>query len=755
MKIAFVEIQNFRKLKSCHIALSDRETIFVGANNSGKTSAMDALILFLKQSRRKELSTTDLTLSNWRIINKIGTDWIQCKDPEQLNLNIEQWLPVLPCVDIWLDVDNSEIHYVSHLIPTLSWSGGRLGVRLSFEPKDIENLYKEFIEEFNSASEVCVKNKSRSTTLALWPQSMQDFLERRLHSHFTTKAYLLDPSKLSAPVDGVAQLQPLPKESFPLDEEPFRGLFKIDVINAQRGFSDVTTSDSPGLGNISSRLTSQFRDYFNKHLNPSDQPTEDDLEALTAIENAKNEFDKRLKTSFSSAISELENLGYPGFSDPQITLTSKINPVDGLDHDSAIRFNVAEISDNNNQSPLSLPEKYNGLGYQNLISMVFKLIRFRDEWMRKGKANKALANDDYIIEPLHIVLIEEPEAYLHAQVQQVFIKRAYKVLRNHENLKDSKKHSTQVIVSTHSSHIAHEIDFGCLRYFCKKPATNRNDVPCAKVVNLSKTFGREDETSKFATRYLKTTHCDLFFADAAILVEGPAERMLVPHFIRHHFSELDFRYITILEIGGSHAHRLKPLIEDLGLVTLVVTDIDSIGETSTNKTRPERNKSYRTGNDTLKSWLPKLENVDELLDLENCKKTSTNTLVTVAYQYPFKVSFSDKTKDEEAIPYTFEDALVLSNIELFKGLCNATGLTKKMSQALSKPTLTEAVQEMFDALNRGKKAEMALELLYLEDPSSLQPPQYIAEGLEWVQDKLKYKDKDYMHLVDNINGNEQ
>jgi predicted ATP-dependent endonuclease of OLD family len=48
MNIAFVEIKNFRKLKSCRIDLSPKSTIFVGANNSGKTSAMDALKKFLK-----------------------------------------------------------------------------------------------------------------------------------------------------------------------------------------------------------------------------------------------------------------------------------------------------------------------------------------------------------------------------------------------------------------------------------------------------------------------------------------------------------------------------------------------------------------------------------------------------------------------------------------------------------------------------------------------------------------------------------
>jgi len=72
MRIEFVEIQNFRKLCSCRVEFAEETTVFVGANNSGKTSAMDALILFL--SEKKRFTTTDFTLSNWIEINKIDKD---------------------------------------------------------------------------------------------------------------------------------------------------------------------------------------------------------------------------------------------------------------------------------------------------------------------------------------------------------------------------------------------------------------------------------------------------------------------------------------------------------------------------------------------------------------------------------------------------------------------------------------------------------------------------------------------------------
>jgi len=436
-------------------------------------------------------------------------------------------------------------------------------------------------------------------------------------------------------------------------------------------------------------------------------------------------------------------LNYPGFSDPKISLTSKLSPTDSLDHSAAVQFDLP------GSASLSLPEQYNGLGYQNLISMVFNLIRFRDEWMRVGKAAKKSSGDELIIEPLHIVLIEEPEAHLHAQVQQVFIKKAYQVLRHHERLEDGRL-NTQMLVSTHSSHIAHELDFTCLRYFRREPAKHEGDIPSASVVNLSKTFGDDTATSKFATRYIKSTHCDLFFADAAILVEGSAERMLFPHFIRHRFPKLDQSYISLLEIGGSHAHRLRPLLETLGLLSLVVTDLDSIGETGTAKALPERGKKCRTGNTTLKEWLPgprepeTPRSLDELLDCPDDDKQSENKQVRVAYQCPITLTYNEVSDEEEAIPYTFEDSLALTNLEVFRGLEDPEGLLKKLTAALCTDTLDDASKEMFESLGTGSKAEMALELLYLAEPSDLEPPAYVADGLKWLEGKLAGKKREFL-----------
>ena len=83
MRIVSVYIQNFRKLYRCRIDFSKETTLFVGANNSGKTSAMDAMGKFLKEH---SFVFNDFTLSNHTLINQIGNEWQKedCEKPDSL-----------------------------------------------------------------------------------------------------------------------------------------------------------------------------------------------------------------------------------------------------------------------------------------------------------------------------------------------------------------------------------------------------------------------------------------------------------------------------------------------------------------------------------------------------------------------------------------------------------------------------------------------------------------------------------------------
>lgn len=751
MHIEFVEVQNFRKLKSIHIDFAPETTLFVGANNSGKTSAMSALRYFLVD--KGDFQANDFTLSNWILINKIGKKWEAEENiPNSPGPTMSDWETVLPSLDLWLKVEDEEIHRVSHVLPTLDWAGGLLGVRLRFEPKGIENLHKEYLSAIRKVKETMKTaprgGDSRLSAPVLWPQDMHEFLERKLGTYFGVCAYSLDPTKRQPPENGIARPQPLPSGTEPIDGDPLKGLVLIRRIDAQRDFGDVNTGrdrlDSD-RGGEKYRLTRQLRSYYDKHLDPGKSPEPLDLEALRAIRTAEELFDVKLRSGFSSALGEVQGFGYPGSTDPKLTIATKIRLTDGLDHAAAVQYEVLPADQTAGSQPLRLPEDYNGLGYQNLISMVFRLISFRDEWMQVGKARKtdsAETGEALSPEPLHLILIEEPEAHLHAQVQQVFINKAYKLLRSHKNLGNNPRLSTQLVVSTHSSHVAYECEFEHLRYFRRRPPLIPGEVPISTVANLSKVFG--DTTHRFETRYLKATHCDLFFADAAILVEGPAERILVPQFLLSEFSELSKSYITLLEIGGSHAHRLRPLIEHLGLTTLVITDLDAAQSPAGASVSPARGKGQVTRNATLKGWIPKISSLDELLDAKEPQKVIDGPnffSVRVAYQFPLPIKLNEQAREIEALPNTFEDALVYDNSKVFRGL-TGDGAIGKFKGALEKCKTTEDLgQSMFGILSKLDKAEFALDLLDLEDPWPIVPPTYIREGLSWLQEQLRRKEE--------------
>jgi predicted ATP-dependent endonuclease of OLD family len=711
MHISEIKIRNFRKLKEVSIDLDDK-TVFIGANNSGKTSAMVAIRYFLG---RQSFNIYDFTMSNNVKINEIGQKLEQPDESELRDLSL--WKGILPTLDLWFDVGDDDIHFVSHILPTLDWAGGNLGIRLQYEPKDVTVFYNEYKEVRANIEKLKIKARADGATCdaKLFPKDMFDFLKRDLQKYFTVRFYILDPSKKAEEQEALGM---------PIEGNPLAGLIQIDEINAQRGLNDevadVSTKDQR-------RLSQQLTDYYNQHLDPSKEPTEKDIEALDAIHKAQDAFTVTVRHGFKQALNEIGNLGYPGFSNPNITINPQIKPTDGLEHSSALQYELDGCKD------FFLPETYNGLGYQNLIFMAFKLIRFRDFWLKIGKQEITQQTDTNIqYPPIHLVLVEEPEAHLHPQAQQVFVKQAYKILTNRKEIEIGKL-KTQLVITTHSSHITHECEFSNLRYFKRTKPTD-GEVQSSTVVNLSNVFGDDVDTEKFVSRYIKLTHCDLFFADAAILIEGDAERILLPHFLRR-YDCLNQSYISLLNIGGSHAHRLKPFMETLKIPTLIITDLDAMKEIEEDKKKKwvsapvVRGITQKTNNDTLKSWLSQKESIDDLLKLsEDNKKQDVPFLLRVAFQKPITIAGS------EILPYTFEDSLIFENKAIFDNVTDAKGMIKKVKG------ITDA-QSAFKIIRDSgfKKAEFALDLLYMSNFDDIQIPAYISEGLQWLEGILKPK----------------
>jgi len=749
MQILQVEIGNFRKHVATRVDFGLEKTVFVGANNSGKTSAMNALRRFLVDPR--SFTINDFSLAHWLMMNAEGDEWesaVKADEP----LPTPNLLSFLPQLDVWLLVGKGEMHYVQKLLPTLDWDAGPLGVRLRYEPDDWINFQQEYIGARTKAADVtaaaikAAEGKGDPPQLELWPLNLVDFLERRVRSFFKVKAYLLDPAKMADPKDGSAVMQDLPEGLEPVEGNPLEGLIQIDEISAQRGFGSpantrVQREDAVSETKTGRRLSTQLRSYYDNHLDWQDTPELSDIKAMEALDKARKAFDERLSESFDKALKELEKLGYPGLSDPKLKIATKLRLQDGLSHDSAVQYEIPAAAGGLMHR---LPEDSNGLGYQNLVSMVFGLMSCRDAWMRVGKA-RASGNEIKPPPPLHLMLVEEPEAFLHAQVQQVFIKHAYDVLRNDPALGISTKFCTQLVVSTHSSHVAHACDFAALRYFRRLPSTEKRKTPTACVVNLSSVFGKPDRTEKFVARYLRATHCDLFFADAAIFIEGSAERILVPHFVEQidQFEYLRSCYITWLEVGGSHAHRFKSLVETLGLTTLIITDLDAKNPITAKVEKPLLGKGFEARNETLRSWVPKQTSIDTLLTLEEKDKAlvyANGYSVRAAYQTGADVIIG--TERVKIHANTFEDALLYRNFDFFKGR-KATGLAGKFQQIADEvKDVNDLASRVEEAVGSGDKADFALEMLFSEDIEKLNAPAYIENGLLWLKEQLKRKEAD-------------
>lgn len=721
MKIESVQIRNFRKLKNCHIDLGDKETVFVGANNSGKTSAISAIVWFLKNTEKFTLK--EFTVSNWTLINKLGDQWINKETIEEIGPNPHQWDKIVPAMDVWISVEEGEQYKVNHLIPSLStWDGKIVGVRCQYEPKDVVALCSAYKQAHANASSLMnTEAWENASSPALFPRNLCDFLSKgaNLKKYFDVNYYIIDPLLVLQDEDETPDNK--------LNKNPFEELIRVDTIFAYRDFSDPQGQSDSEIDTLSK----QFQKYYTNSNSEDEELTTDDVELLCGIANANETYDKKLTKAFQIPVEELQNINYPGFQNPNIKIKSKIQIEDAIKHESAVQFAIQ------GRDELALPEKYNGLGYRNLISIYLRLMDFREQWLKP-------LNNDASIPPIHLVFVEEPEAHLHAQAQQVFVRKAYDALCNNQLIKKHAWLNTQLVLSTHSSHVVNELNLNCMRYF-KRIIDSCSTIPVSKVINLSNTFGREDETKRFVTRYIRLTHCDIFFADAAILVEGASEKILVPKFIQE--MDLDAYYISIIEVNGSHANSFRNLIEKLGIPTLIVTDIDAyedeIGDDKIKRKKsvvPKLRKGYKTRNPSIKAWIVEKDTIDELLALDDEHKIKGN--VRIAYQTPVEVKWIAGAKRKSRIyPCTFEDALIMENLKLFhneelKQMGTITTIVNLIKNSRSVARLQRKIFDTLRPKRNFRKADFANQLLYAEDFDELKAPAYIQEGLEWLKEYL-------------------
>lgn len=757
--LRYVELCKFRRLGKVQLDLDPQTTILVGANNSGKTAILTALRHFLAES--SPFGAFDISLSEWPVLRALGVKWESLtedpataapKEGDNWEDELATLLAAMPTLDLWFDAEAGLFHYVQPFLSKLVWKGGAVGVRLRLEPASDVASIKELAWAYNLARQPV---KGISSESLAWPIDLLDYWLREPRKLGQVKPYSLDAA--NNPIHGIKtyKTQFLAAGAQPADRKHLAKLIRVDFVAAQRGLgSEEADSKSTSSSHPVGLFSNQLLKFARQHLNVAVTGHGQRADLIQAVANAQKDLDLKIHEALAPSVAEVKMLGYPGLHDPQeIRFRTRIHTADLLDHSTAVQYSMRGGTGED-----MLPEFSIGLGYQNLQSLSYQLVSFKTARMNPEKGSPP---------PVHLVMIEEPEAHLHVQVQRIFPDKAHKLISPTDS--DASALQSQLLISTHSSHLAHAEDFDRLRYVRRIPASTSYPTPSTEVVDLGEVFGDDEETRQFAERYFRVQHTDLLFANAALFVEGVAERMLVPLFMELKYEKLNSRYVSFLDIGGSHAHRLRPLVEKLRIPTVVITDLDPTEKKAGPKgkmrwmaTANTGQVGLRCGNATLREWHPKLQNVDDF-------KAPTSAQLIWTGAPDCKVRFAWQLPVSEAgnqWPTTFEDSLILTNIDWFKGLnklaeeaeaAKAGGQQKAEDEDKEKkvrpPTgaLAEAAEVvagaathvdllqalhglMRDSFSKGDFAASIFERVAAGEGVTC--PKYIADALTWLQAEL-------------------
>ena len=747
--LRFLELCQFRRLGKVQLDVNKKTTILVGANNSGKTSVLAALRHFLADG--SPFGAFDISLSQWPTLRALGKAWeALAEDPLTVTEDEEQWkqqlqtlLSTMPTLDLWFDAEAGMYHYVAPFLSKFSWKGGAVGIRLRLEPASTVEELKQLAGTYRAAREPV---KDMGADSLAWPIDLLDFWLREPSKLGQVRAYKLDTE--NNPITGFKTYvtQTLAADASTIERKHLSKVIRVDFVAAQRGLGGEEAESRSASGpHRVGMFSNQLLKFARQHLNVASTGHGHRADLIKAVAEAQRDLDKKIHEAIADAVEEVKELGYPGLHDPQeIRFRTRIQTADLLDHGTAVQYSMQKES-----LEELLPEYSIGLGYQNLQSLSYQLVSFKAARLKPEKGSPA---------PVHLVMIEEPEAHLHVQVQRIFPDKAHKLIS--PTGADASALKSQLLISTHSSHLAHAEDFDRLRYVRRIAKSATSPMPTTEVVNLGQVFGDDKKTRQFAERYFRVQHTDLLFANAAIFVEGVAERMLVPLFIERDFKELNSRYVSFLDIGGSHAHRLKPLVEKLRIPTVIITDVDPCEEQDG---KPKKNgeptkklvavantgqAGLHCGNPTLRGWHPKLQKLDDFKNPTDAQLVWSETaecLVRFAWQLPV-------AEADGSWPSSFEDSLVLTNMLWFKGLMEErldddgmeieqpTGalgsVAKAAADAGSVAEMVAALHTvMHSSLNKGEFAASIFEKLSSDEPVAC--PKYIADALAWLQAQLE------------------